>query len=78
MIINNYMSTAKMFGDYSQAVKLDDTYAALIAANPSRTWHWNLMVAAQNAGDALSASFGCQITMIQYVHLFDRVPLVST
>lgn len=78
MIINNYMATAKMFGDYSQAVKLDDTYAALIAASPSRTWYWNILACAQNATASLSVVMACQITLIQYVHLFDRVNLNST
>lgn len=78
MMLNNYVSTAKIFGDYNQAVKLDDTYAALIAASPSKQWYWNILVAAQNASASLSASFACQITLIQYVHLFDRQSLSST
>lgn len=78
MMLNNYISTAKMFGDYNQAVKLDDTYAALIAASPAKTFYWNILAVAQSAGDVLSVSFGCQITLIQYVHLFDRIPLSST
>lgn len=78
MMINNYMSTAKQFGDYSAAVKLDDTYAALIAASPAKVFYWNILAAAQNATATLSVSFACQITLIQYVHLFDRVNLSST
>lgn len=78
MILNNYISTAKIFGDYGKAVLLDDTYASLIAASPSRQWYWNILAVAQNAGASLSASFACQITLIQYVHLFDRQSLSST
>lgn len=78
MILNNYMSTAKIFGDYSNAVLLDDTYAALIAATPARTWYWNIQAISQNATASLSASFSAQITLIQYVHLYDRIPLNST
>lgn len=78
MILNNYISTAKIYGDYGQAVLTDDTYSALIAASPNKSWYWNIIAAAQNATATLSATFACQITLIQYVHLFDRANLSST
>lgn len=78
MILNNYISTAKIYGDYGQAVLTDDTYSALIASSPNKSWYWNILAAAQNATASLSVIMACQITLIQYVHLFDRANLSST
>lgn len=41
-IVKNYMSTQKMFGVSSTAVMGDLQYSALVSANPSVEWFWNI------------------------------------
>lgn len=41
-MIKSYMSTAKMFGVSTTAVLGETSYSALITANPSLEWFWNI------------------------------------
>lgn len=77
-IIRSYMSTAKMYGDNILAPQIDDAYAALINANPTKIWYFNIMVTPTSSAGATSSSPIINITLIQYVELFARNSLSST
>lgn len=69
-----YMSTAKMEGVHKKAVATDDTYAALVNANPAQPWYWSLW--AQAADQASNASVVVYVTQTFYVEFYARVEVV--
>lgn len=77
-IIRSYMSSAKMYGDNILAPQVDDAYAALINANPTKIWYFNILVTPSNPVGATSSVPMVNISLIQYAELFNRNSLAST
>lgn len=77
-VLRSYMSTAKIYGDNVLAPQIDDAYAALINANPTKLWYYNIMATPSNPGGATSSNPMLNIVLIQYVEMFARQSLSST
>lgn len=74
--INSYISIAKLAGDTPSAVMSDDAYSALIGANPTRQFYWNIISDVPTGAESLSV--GLQIELIMYTMVFGQLPLNST
>jgi len=76
--LNNYMSTAKIFGEPTHVIRGSINFSALMASDPSLPWYWNIVCIPEDPSEALSTEISCTITMIQYTELNRRKALSST
>lgn len=76
--VNNYMSTAKIFGERTETIRGSVNFGALMASDPTLPWYWNVLCVAQDPGAALSTAAGCQLSLVQYCELNRRIGLSST
>lgn len=67
MIVSNYMSTAKIWGEEDAQ---DATYASAVSTNPNGVWHW-LIDAATITGASFSATDCYFLTEITYGVCFE-------
>lgn len=65
--VQNYMTTKRIFGEQNID---DEDYGALITANPTNTWYWNVGV---QSADQLSTSTGTMIMYITYYIELDQI-----
>lgn len=71
--VSAYMSTAKMLGVNKASVKNEDNNSALISANPTNQWYWNLLVFPANGTQTTYWTYTVKLTY--YVEFFGRVNL---
>lgn len=74
--IKNYISIAKLCGASPTEVAVDTGYQAVLNTNPSRVFYWNILVCTQSGTESLTVD--CEIEMIQYAVLHERLQLAST
>ncbi len=72
--LSNYSTTAAQFGKSRTAVQNDDTFSALVTANPSELWNWNLQFFNEDNSSAVSISYNVVVTY--YVDFFDPQQLI--
>ncbi len=77
-VLRSYISTAKMFGDNILAPQVDDAYSALISANPTKLWYYNILTEPSNPSGATTSNPIVLVTLIQYVEMYGRLSLSST
>lgn len=66
--LKHYMTTAKMFGTPSVAVRAEDNYAAVVGNNPSTVWYWHVYVSTLDF--ATNSSATVYLTLNYYVEFF--------
>lgn len=71
-IISSYMSTAKIWGQPRQNVKMEDDYTALITTNPVNQWYWDVFVAPESNIAAQDVTYSCVFQITYYVEFSAR------
>lgn len=80
VVVNHYMTTAKMFGRNKVDVQANDTFVGAVGNNPSTQWYWNVYVAPMNgatsAGDLCSAIV--RIEVLYYAVMQQRLNISTS
>lgn len=71
--IKGYLSVGKVFGMTRTQFQADDSFDALLGANPSKMAYLHLMAAGRDA-----AIIQCQVELVYYVEFFDRINVAGS
>lgn len=74
--IKNYISLSKLSGASPTEVAVDTQFQAGFGANPARVYYWNILVCTQSGTESFTVD--CEVEMIQYAVLNERLQLAST
>jgi hypothetical protein len=74
--LTNYISTAKIFGTYDDAVKYERNYSSAINASPNQGWYW--MVYMQSADGTTSNQPDVYFLITYHIEFWDRITLTPS
>lgn len=71
-MLKSFISTRKLVG--SNAIRFDDSYAALTSASPGNVWYWYFYVLPNDSLDTFTLNNGVRFTtqMTMYVEFYER------
>lgn len=71
--VRHYMTTRRIWGVHKSATTSDEEYSALVSANPTKTWYWNIFFDSPDIAKACNLQV--KIEIIYYAEMYDRVNL---
>jgi len=76
-IVSNYTTTSKIMGVRPVALKVDETYAAAVTANPQKPWYWNIYLDCPDQSKGVNVQV--KVDVKYYAEMYQRKdPAIST